>query len=142
MEAEDREVRLLFDEALTDWVVVFLLMFFQVAHIEILLVTSLYLTDKLLPPLLVLEVDLDVLFEVGGSREGFAAFLTDEGLILGVDAFVPVEVGFLVEPLIAVDVVAFVGFYSLVDEPVPLEGRLHLERSVAVLVLAPVALFF
>lgn len=90
MEAEDREVRLLFDEALTDWVVVFLLMFFQVAHIEILLVTSLNLTDKLLPPLLVLEVDLDVLFEVGGSREGFAAFLTDEGLILGVDAFVPV----------------------------------------------------
>lgn len=79
----------------------FLLMFLQVAHVQILLVTALYLTHVFLPFFLVLEVHLYVLFEIRSGCEGLAALLADEWLFLHMDASVSVEVGLLIELLIA-----------------------------------------
>ena len=70
----------------------FLFVFFEVAHVEILFVTSFNLAHVFFPSFFVLEMDLDVLFEVGGGSERFAALIADERFFLGVDSFVSVEV--------------------------------------------------
>lgn len=48
-------------DALGEWILMLLFVFFEVAHIEILFVASLYLADVLPPLLLVLQVHLNVL---------------------------------------------------------------------------------
>lgn len=48
-------------DALGEWILMLLFVFFEVAHIEVLLVASLYLADVLPPLLLVLQVHLNVL---------------------------------------------------------------------------------
>ena len=55
-------------------------MFFESTHVKILFIAPFYLTHILLPFLLVLEVNLYVLLQVGGGCKAFAAFLTDKRL--------------------------------------------------------------
>lgn len=64
VDAEGRELRFLFSEAICHRIFVFLLMFFEIAHIEILFVTSFHLTDVFFTLLFVFEVDLHVLLQV------------------------------------------------------------------------------
>ena len=99
----------------------FLFVFFEVAHIKIFLVASFDFAHVFLPSLLIFEVDLHMLFQVSRRCEGFAAFLADERLLLGVDTLVPVEVGLLIETLITVLEVALVGFNPLVGQFMSLE---------------------
>jgi hypothetical protein len=97
-----------------------LFVFFEVAHIEILLIAALDFAEIFLPSFLVLEMYLHVLLQIGRGGEGFAAFLADKRFLLGVDAFVPVQVRLLVEPLLALLVITFVGFGASVSEPMSL----------------------
>ena len=48
-------------DALKEWILMLLFVFFEVAHIEVLFVTSLYLANVLPPLLLILQVHLNVL---------------------------------------------------------------------------------
>ena len=59
---------------------------------------------------------LDVLLEVGGGGEGLAALLADERLFLHVDASVAVEVGLLIELLIALIEVALIRLSPRMDQ--------------------------
>lgn len=61
-------------------------------------------------------MNLDVLFEIGGSREGLAALLADEWLLLHMDASVSVEIGLLVELLIALIEVALIWLGTGMDQ--------------------------
>jgi hypothetical protein len=61
-------------------------------------------------------VNLHVLLEVGGGCEGFAAFIADEWLLLRVDAAMSVEIGFLVESLVALVEVALERSGPAVDQ--------------------------
>lgn len=65
-------------------------------------------------------MNLYVLFEVGGSCERFAALLADEWFLLHVDASVSVEVGLLIELLIALIEVTLIWFGSGMDQLVAL----------------------
>ena len=67
-------------------------MFLEVAHVQIFFVASFDLTDVLLPSVFVLEVNLNVLFEVGGGGERFAAAVADERFFFGVDPAMAVQV--------------------------------------------------
>ncbi len=69
-----------------------LFMFFEVAHIEILLITSFYFAHVFFPSFFVFKMDLYVLLEVGSSSEGFTTFVTNERLFLSMNAFVSVKV--------------------------------------------------
>lgn len=83
-------------------------------------------------------VGLAVLFEVRGRREAFGALFAEEGLFLGVDSFVAVQVRdlgksvgiflnlaivYLGEGVVAVVLVALVGLFALVDSQMLLEAR-------------------
>ncbi len=117
-------------------------MFFKVAHVKIFFVASFDFTHVFFSSFFVFEMNLHVLFEIGGCGEGFAAFLADEWFLLGVNSFVTVEVGLLVEFLVAVFVVALVWLYSRVNHFVALEGGFYLKRLVAVSKRAFISLFF
>jgi hypothetical protein len=109
-------------KALPHRVLMLLLVLLQVAHVQVLLVASLDLTHVLPASLLVLQMDLHMLLQVGGGREGLTALFADEGLLLGVDAPMAVEVRLLVELLIALIEVAFIGSGASVDQLVPLQS--------------------
>jgi hypothetical protein len=68
-ESKGGEVRFLLADALAEGVLVLLLMFFEIAHVEVLFIAALDFTNIPLPFFLVLEVHLHVLFEVGGRGE-------------------------------------------------------------------------
>lgn len=59
---------------------------------------------------------LDVLLEVGGSSEGLTALLADERLLLHVDASMSVEIGLLIELLIALIEVALIWLRASMDQ--------------------------
>lgn len=79
-----------------------------------------------------------MLFQVCSSREGLTALLTNEGLLLGVDAPMSVEVRLLVELLIALVEVAFIGPGASMDQLMPLQSRTDIELSLAVIDITPV----
>lgn len=141
-EAEHREIRLFLDEAVTDGILVFLLMLSEIAHIKVFLVTAFNLTDIFLSSFLVFQMDLDMLFEVCSRRKRLTAFFTDERLFLSVNAPVSVQIRFLIEPLLAVFEIALVRLNSFVNEFMPLESGFCLEGAVTVFVLAFKLLFF
>jgi len=118
-DAENWEVRFLFDQAISERVFMFLPVFFQVAHVEIFFVTTLNGTHVLLSPVPIFKVNLNMLLEICCRRERFAAGLTDEGLFLCMYALVPIQIRLLVEPLVTILIVAFIGFNSLVNEFMP-----------------------
>lgn len=89
---ENRTIRFLLKQTVTHRILMFLLVLLQIAHIKIFLVASFDLAYIFFPPVSVLQVDLHVLLQVGRCCEGFAAGLADEGLLLGVHPFVPIQV--------------------------------------------------
>lgn len=89
-EAEHREIRFFLNEKVANRILVLLLMLPQVAHIKVFLVTAFNLADILFSSFLVLKMDLDMLFQVGGRGKGFATFFADKRLFLSVNAPVPV----------------------------------------------------
>ena len=89
---KNRIIRFFLNQTVAHRIFMFLLMFLQIAHIKIFLVTSFYLACVFFPPVPILQVDLHVLFQVGCCCEGFAASLADEGFLLSVHPFVSVQV--------------------------------------------------
>lgn len=131
-------VRFPLSDALPHRVLMLLLMLLQIAHIQVLLVAPLDLAY--IPPasFLVFQVNLHVLLQVCSCREGLTALLTNEGLLLGVDASMAVEVRLLVELLIALVEVAFIGPGASMDQLVSLQSRTYIELTLAIINITPV----
>lgn len=79
-------------------------------------------------PVLLGNVGLSMLFQVGRRSESLATFVALEGLFTSMDLLVPFEVRYLCEGLVAAGMSAFVGLLSGVDPQVLLEGRILSER--------------
>lgn len=139
--AEHREVWLFLDKVIISRIFMLLLMFSQIAHIKVLLVTSFYLTDILFPSLLILKMDLNVLLKVCGCCKGFTAFFTNKRLLLSVNPLVTIQIRFLVESLLTILKVTFVRLNTLMYEFMPLEGRFGLKGAIAIFVFTPKFLF-
>ena len=119
-----------------------LFMFLQVAHVQILLVTAFDLAHIFPASLFVLQMYLYVLFQVCSCREGLTAFFANERLLLGVDATMTVEIGLLVEFLIALIEVTFIGSSPSVDQLMSLQSRAYIELTFAIIDITPVLSVF
>lgn len=79
-------------------------------------------------PVLLGNVGLSMLLEVGRRSESLSTFIALEGLFTSMDLLVPFEVRYLCEGLVAAVMSALVGLLSGVDPQVLLEGRILSER--------------
>lgn len=67
-------------------------MLFQITSVQIFFIATLHPTYILFALFLFLDVSLRVLFQVCCRSERFAAFLTDERLLIFMDLFVTIQV--------------------------------------------------
>jgi len=132
IEAEHWEIWFLLNQTFSQRVFVLLLVLFEVAHIEILLVAALYLADVFSAFLLVFEVNLHVLLEIGSRCESFAAFIADKRFLLCMDSSVPVQIRLLIELLVTSFEVALIGLEACVGHFVSLQTGLYSEFFAAI----------
>lgn len=74
-----------------------------------------------------------MLFEIGSGGEGLTAFLADEGLLVFVYFFVPVEVRLLIETLGAVLEIAGVRLFPSVDDFMADKAGLKVELFITII---------
>ena len=70
----------------------FLFVFFKIAAIKVLLIASFDFADIFFSSIPIFQMNLGVLFEVGGGGERFAAGLADEWFLSGVYSFMSIEI--------------------------------------------------
>ena len=115
-------IRFLLPETFREGILMFLFVFFEIAHIEVLFIAALNLTNVFSPLLLILQVHLHVLLQIRCSRKRFTALFANERFVLRMDASVSVQIRFLIKFLVALIEITFVWPCASVHQLVPLQS--------------------
>jgi hypothetical protein len=91
-DAKDRKIRFFLNQAISQRILMLLLMFLQITHIKILLGTPLDLTRIFLTTIAVLKMHLNMLLQISSGRECLTTFLTNKRLLPRMDTLVPVQI--------------------------------------------------